>query len=97
MGRMTRRTKEPEAPAPQTDAFVGRELIESHQHESEALADTLSLGETVQYYSEGWRVGKVDLLPDADEPEYGQVRILRLPKGTLWVAGRDVRKIKAGV
>ena len=91
MARMTKRTKEPE---PQTDAVVGRELLSDYKHESEAMADTLAEGETVQYYSEGWRVGKVDKLPDADEVRYGQVRIARIPAGTVWVPARDVKKIK---
>jgi hypothetical protein len=89
---MTKRTKEP--PPPQTDAFVGRDLLSDYKRENEEMVDTLVEGETVQYYSEGWRVGKVEMLPDADEVKYGQVRILHAQTGRVWVPGRDVKKIQ---
>ena len=98
MGRMTKRTKEPESePQPQTDAVVGRELQVHYQHENEEMADTLTEGEVVQYYDSGWRVGTVETLPAADEKKYGQVRIVHAQTGRVWVAGRDVRKIKREV
>lgn len=92
MARLSKRTKvEPES---RTDAVVGRELEVKYRRESEAMADTLTEGEQVQYWDGGWRVGHVDKLPDADEPRYGEVRIIHAQTGRVWVAARDVRKIK---
>jgi len=92
MARMTKR-ETPKEEAPQTDAVVGRELLDARRLESEAVADTLTEGETVQYYDDGWRVGKVEKLPAADEPRYGQVRIVHQSTGRIWVEARDVRRI----
>jgi hypothetical protein len=93
MARKLTKREKPE-PLPQTDAVVGRELLGDQKRESEEMADTLTEGETVQYYDSGWRVGKVDALPESDELRYGQVRIVHAQTGRVWVAGRDVRKIK---
>lgn len=89
MARLSKRMK-PE-PVPQTDAFVGRELQEHEQKQSEEQADKLTEGEDVQYWDDGWRYGKVEKLPDADEPKYGQVRVVHQITGRVWVAARDVK------
>ena len=91
MARMTRRTQEPEQP--QTDAVVGRDLQARYQRQNEAMVDTLSEGEAVQYFDCGWRYGTVEKLPAADEKRYGEVRIVHAQTGRVWVAGRDVRRI----
>ena len=94
MARLIKREVREELP--QTDAVVGRELLEQHQRESETMADTLAEGEAVTYYDEGWRYGRVEKLPDSDEPKYGQVRILHAQTGRVWVPARDVKKIPRG-
>jgi hypothetical protein len=93
---MTKRTKEVEPPAPQTDAVVGRELLEAYRHQNEEQADKLTEGMAVQYYDDGWRYGKVDEggLPAADEKRYGQVRVKRPTTGTVWVEARDVKPLE---
>jgi hypothetical protein len=91
MGRMTRRTKA--EPVAQTDAVVGRDIIDGYQKQNEAAADLLTEGEAVQYFHDGWRYGKIETLPAADEPRYGEVRILHALTGRLWVAARNIRRI----
>jgi len=92
MARMTRRTQEPQEP--QTDAVVGRDLQARYQRQNEAMVDTLTEGEAVTYYDDGWRYGHIESVPAADEKKYGQVRIVHAQTGRVWVAGRDVRKMK---
>ena len=89
---MTRRTQEPQEP--QTDAVVGRDLQARYQRQNEAMVDTLTEGEAVTYYDDGWRYGHIESVPAADEKKYGQVRIVHAQTGRVWVAGRDVRKMK---
>lgn len=93
MARMTKRTKEVESATPQTDAVVGRELLETYRHQNEEMADRLTVGQAVQFFDDGWRWGHVDEggLPESDEKKYGQVRILHPTTGRVWVAGRDVK------
>jgi hypothetical protein len=93
MAKMTKRTTEQD-PEPKKDAFVGRELGVENRKQNEEVADTLTVGEGVQFYSEGWRYGTVDTLPAADEKRYGQIRIRHPTTGAVWVAGRDVRKLE---
>lgn len=92
MARMIKREVVKES-QPHTDAVVGRDLLETHRAENEAMADSLVEGETIQYYDDGWRVGKVEKLPVADEPRYGEVRIVHASTGRVWVAARDTRRI----
>jgi hypothetical protein len=96
MARLSKRAKisEPEISTPQTDAFIGRDLILAHKRESEEIADTLTIGQGVQYYDGGLRYGTVHILPEADEKRYGQVCILSVTKRTVWVAGRDIRPLE---
>jgi hypothetical protein len=95
MPRLSKRKAAPEPETtPQTDAVVGRDIIEQHQRESEAAADLLTEGEAVTYYNEGWRYGHVETLPASDEPKYGQVRIIHQTTGRVWIAARDVRRLK---
>jgi hypothetical protein len=89
MARLSKRTK-PE-PVPQTDAVVGRDLIEHYRKQSEEQADKLTEGEACQYWDDGWRYGHIEKLPDADEPKYGQVRIVHQVTGRVWVPARDVK------
>jgi hypothetical protein len=93
MARMTKRTAEPKPEEPQTDVVVGRELLEARRRESEEMADTLSEGEAVTYYDDGWRYGHVEKLPASDEKRYGEVRIMHQSTGRIWVAARDVRRL----
>jgi hypothetical protein len=58
------------------------------------MVDTLTEGEAVTYYDDGWRYGHIESVPAADEKKYGQVRIVHAQTGRVWVAGRDVRKMK---
>jgi hypothetical protein len=94
MARLSKRTQPEPEPVPQTDAVVGRELQEQRRRENEAAADLLTEGEAVQYYDDGWRYGTVEKLPDADEPKYGQVRIVHAQTGRVWIEARDVKKIE---
>ena len=91
MERLSKRTK-PE-PLPQTDAFVGRDLLDQHRRENETAADLLVEGQAVTYYDDGWRYGHVETLPAADEKKYGQVRILHAQTGRVWIEARDIRRI----
>ena len=93
MARMTKRKTEPEPvePVAQTDAIVGRELVDMYRHQNEEAADKLAVGQAVQFYDSGWRYGHVDALPESDEPKYGKVRIVHPTTGRVWVEARDVR------
>lgn len=88
MPRLAKRTK-PEPPA-NDDATVGRALQQNYKKQNEENADTLHEGDAVNYYDEGWRYGKIEKLPEADEPRYGQVRVVHQMTGRVWVEARDV-------
>lgn len=87
------RVDDPSSQSKMDDVTVGRDLLEAQRRENEAMADTLVEGQPVQFYDSGWRYGHIDKVPEADEPKYGQVRIIHAQTGRVWVAARDVRKI----
>jgi hypothetical protein len=75
------------------DMDIGRDLMEKTRRQNEMMTDQLQIGQTVQYYAEGWRIGNIDRLPIADEKRYGEVRVVHKMTGTVWVDGRDVRPL----
>lgn len=68
-------------------------MLREQLAENKQAANSWGVGDAVQYYKDGWRVGRI--LEVGMRRNAGMFQFRRPPKKPFWVPASDVRRIPA--